>query len=226
MKYARSNEPTVAHRATGAAARHVRRIAGLALLACAAAVAQPQGLSTTVTFVGDDDQVLQQWDAAGAKPRGVDVVIEVRNVAAQPSRPGEVTVLGQWRVGPRKAEKAAAWTTSVELKRWSMDPLEPDAAATVRIPVDVSAKLAELARKGTQPYELRIAVVDSRADVGPARAVDATLPIRAGETSGSLRAAFRRALAAATGRDRSSSASSVSIAPQAPAPSPTPQPVQ
>lgn len=69
----------------------------------------------------------------------------------------------------------------MRLARRTVGPLAPGSAATIRVPIDVAAKMAALERQRAWPWALRVTVIVRPASGGdPVLRQEAELPIRPG----------------------------------------------
>jgi hypothetical protein len=114
-------------------------------------------------------------------PDKIDVVIQIKNESADAAS-ALADVTGRWRVGPFTDEKRAEWGATSSLGREGPFRIEPSQAHTIRVPVDIATKMAELEKTEAWPYALRVDV--SIADAGSQATLasaQAELPIFRGD---------------------------------------------
>ncbi len=130
--------------------------------------------------------IIQKWeysDPVGVPhPDVVDVVVEVKNESSAAATDIMIDVAGRWRTDPFKDEKLARWDETVELQRVGPLTFAPHETRTVRVPVNLAQKMADLQKSESWPYALRAQVAIKK--LGSATALSATqadLPIFQGD---------------------------------------------
>lgn len=114
-------------------------------------------------------------------PDTVDIVIALDNSGA-PLRELEVAATGQWRTGPLHNESGAGWSEPFAFQTFNGVSVVAPETKTLRIPVDLKARMDSLERQGAWPYALRVSVsVRVRGTGNPVAQATAELPIRPGD---------------------------------------------
>lgn len=102
---------------------------------------------------------ITKWDYSDPvgtpHPDVVDFLVEIKNESDTPLEGTTVSVEGQWRIGPFAQEKLAKWDSPTNLKSDSPFSLGAGETRSVRIPVEVAKKMAELRNSKRWPYAFR-----------------------------------------------------------------------
>ncbi len=121
--------------------------------------AQMEGLNPNSPPPKTTEVVLRRWeytDPVGVPhPDVIDVVADLKNLGGE-ARGLVVEFTSQWRTGPLDAESRAAWGHVVPLYRSEPFQLGHNESRTVRVTVDLAAKMKALEATAAWPWTLRV----------------------------------------------------------------------
>jgi hypothetical protein len=148
--------------------------------------AQMEGLNPNAPPPKNTEVKLTKWeytDPIGTPhPDVVDAVVALKNIGTQPMSGLDVEIAGQWRVGPLQSAARAVWGTRAVLRNISGVTVRPGATESLRVPVDLKAKMDPLFKQGRWPHSLRITVtVRQPGAAAPLVRTQADLPIKPGD---------------------------------------------
>jgi hypothetical protein len=120
---------------------------------------QMNGLDPNKPPPKNTEIAIEKWDYSDPvgtpHPDIVDLVVEIRNESDAPLTALSVEVEGQWEIGPFSKETLAKWGTPVKLKSIERFSMPSRQSESVRVPIDVAAKMAELKGSKRWPYAFR-----------------------------------------------------------------------
>jgi len=145
-----------------------------------------EGLNPNAPPAKRTEVTIQKWeysDPVGVPhPDVVDAAVEVKNESGASVAGAVIEVSGRWRTGPFRDPSRAAWGQPEELGRVGPFTFAPHEVRTVRIPVNVAQKMAELQRSEHWPYTLGVEVLIRRDGSGAAvGSAQSELPILRGD---------------------------------------------
>ena len=146
--------------------------------------AQMEGLNPNAPPPKTTEVKLQKWeysDPVGVpNPDKIDVVVVLTNGGETVAEVGAV-LEGQWRIGPIKAESAAAWGEKSRLDAWQPLKVEPGKPLEVRTSVELARLMSDLQKNDRWPWSFRalLTVHGARGDQ-PLLTREIELPIRPG----------------------------------------------
>ncbi len=120
---------------------------------------QMNGLDPNNPPPQNTEVVIQKWDFSDPvgtpHPDVVELVVEVKNESNAPISAVSVEIEGQWKTGPFWQEKLAKWMAPTKLKSIEISSLPGHGSESVRFPINVAAKSAELKNSKGWPYSFR-----------------------------------------------------------------------
>ena len=103
--------------------------------------------------------VIEKWDYSDPvgtpHPDVVDLVVEIKNESDVPVAALSVEIEGQWKIGPFAKETLAKWGTPAKLKSTQLSSVASHHTESVRVPINVASKMAELKSSKGWPYAFR-----------------------------------------------------------------------
>ena len=148
--------------------------------------AQMEGLNPNAPPPKNTEVTIKKWeysDPVGVPhPETVDVVVRLANSGGNALSNLEVEVSGAWKDGPLHSPARAAWSQPAVLKKFDGVSVGPSEPQTLRVPVEIKARMDPLYKRGQWPFGFRatVAVLRPGSTEPLARAV-AELPIIAGD---------------------------------------------
>lgn len=115
-------------------------------------------------------------------PDTVDVVVELSADGGEPISGVVATVEAAWLIGAPSSAESARWGDASRVLTSTPTLLSPGTKTTIRVPVPIAARMAELDGTGEWPWALRV-IVNVRAEgrAEPLVRAQAELPIRPGD---------------------------------------------
>jgi hypothetical protein len=113
-------------------------------------------------------------------PEVVDLVVQIRNTSSEPASQVAPAVQIQWLEGPQSKKQAAAWSPLTALPAQEAASIPAHESKQFRYPVDVSGKMAQLAKQHGWPWSLRATVTITVAG-SAAGSTKVELPITPGD---------------------------------------------
>jgi len=148
--------------------------------------AQMEGLNPNAPPPKNTEVKLTKWeysDPVGVPhPDTVDAVVTLANSGGQALSNLEVEVAGEWKDGPLRDAASAAWSQPAVLQKFQGVSVGPSGSQTVRVPVDLKARMESLEKRQAWPHSLRItATIRAPGAPQPVAQTASELPIRPGD---------------------------------------------
>lgn len=129
--------------------------------------------------------VIQKWEYSDPvevpHPDVVDVVVEVRSEARAPAEGMTVSVRTSWLTGPVRNRAAASWSRPTEVLRKPGVKVDAGGKITLRVPVDLARKMAQLRPGRSWPWALRVEATVAGARGQTMATAKGELPITPGD---------------------------------------------
>jgi hypothetical protein len=115
-------------------------------------------------------------------PDVVDIVITLASSGSQPLVNLEVEVAGEWQEGSLRRGAVPEWSRPTPVHRFPTVSVGAAGKQTLRVPIDLKARMDALAKVQSWPYGFRATItVRDRGSVQPVAQTRIELPIRRGD---------------------------------------------